>query len=236
VAAAAAQQLAPFCKGVESRFPFKRDASAPDMPMDDFVRLFGPGGAFDQFFAQTLRGFVDTSQRPWKAVAVDGGPPAVSAADIAQFQRAAAIRDAFFPAPLPGQPSAALRFDLVPLGLDSAAKGAVLEVDGTKTAMAPGTSGAAAGRSVVLQWPSKGSIVLSFDGEPATSVLANDGAWAALRFVARGKLQPGTVPDRLRLSVQQGARTAEFELRTSSIVHPFALRELAEFRCPQLAP
>lgn len=233
VAAAAAQQLAPFCKGVETRFPFKRDAAAPDMPMDDFVRLFGPGGAFDQFFAQTLRGFVDTSQKPWKAVAVDGGPPPVSAADIAQFQRAAAIRDAFFPAPLPGQPSAALRFDLVPLGLDAAAKGAVLEVDGSKTPIAPGT---AAGRSVVLQWPSKGSIALSFDGEPASSALVNDGAWAALRFVARGKLQAGTVPDRLRLSLQQGARTAEFELRTSSIVHPFALRELAEFRCPQLAP
>ena len=31
----------------------------------------------------------------------------------------AAIRDAFFPAALPGQPSAALKFDLVPLALDA---------------------------------------------------------------------------------------------------------------------
>ena len=233
VAAAAAQQLAPFCKGVETRFPFRRDAAAPDMPMDDFVRLFGPGGAFDQFFTQNLRSFVDTIQRPWRSMAVDGGPPPVSAADIAQFQRAAAIRDAFFPAALPGQASAALRFDLVPMGLDAAARSAVLEIDGTKTVLAGGAAGA---RAAQLQWPSRGNISLSFEGEPAATALLNDGPWAALRFVARGRLQPTAVPDRLRVSLQQGARSAEFELRTSSIVHPFALRELTEFRCPQLSP
>jgi len=77
---------------------------------------------------------------------------------------------------------------------------------------------------------------LSFDGEPAASALVNDGAWASLRFVARARVQPGGVPDRLRLSLQQGPRTADFELRTGSIVHPFAMRELAEFRCPTLGP
>jgi type VI secretion system protein ImpL len=155
------------------------------------------------------------------------------AADVAQFQRAAAIRDAFFPAPLPGQPSAALRFELVPLGLDPGARSAVLEAEGTKQTLA---AGAAAGRAVQLQWPAKGGVSLAFEGEPPATALANDGPWAALRFVSRGKLQPTAVPDRLRLSLQQGGRSAEFELRTSSIVHPFGLRELAEFRCPQLAP
>jgi len=233
VAAAAAAQLAPFCKGVETRFPFRRDAAAPDMPMDDFARLFGPGGAFDLFFNTNLRSVVDTSQKPWKPAGVDGGPPPVSPADIAQFQRAAAIRDAFFPAPLPGQPSAALKFDLVPLSLDAGAKGASLDIDGVKTPIA---AGAAPGRAVALQWPSRSGISLSFDGEAPGSAIGADGAWAALRFVARGKLTPTAVPDRMRLTLQQGARTAEFELRASSIVHPFNLRELAEFRCPQLSP
>ncbi|MBC7941247.1 MAG: hypothetical protein H7Z19_16090, partial [Chitinophagaceae bacterium] len=93
-----------------------------------------------------------------------------------------------------------------------------------------------AGRAVALQWPSKGRISLTFDGEPAAQALANEGPWAALRFVARGRLQPGPVPDRSRLTMELGARSAEFELRTSSIVHPFGMRELAEFRCPQLKP
>jgi type VI secretion system protein ImpL len=203
------------------------------MPMGDFVRLFGPGGAFDQFFTQALQSVVDTSQRVWRPISPDGGPAPVSAADVAQFQRAAAIRNAFFPTPLPGQAAAALRFDLVPLSLDAGSSGAVLEVDGVKTAIAPG---GAAGRAVQLHWPATGRVSLSFDGEPAAQALVNDGSWAALRFVARGRLQPGTVPDKMRLTLQQGARTAEFELRASSIVHPFGLTELAAFRCPQLKP
>jgi type VI secretion system protein ImpL len=221
-------------KGVETRFPFKREPAAPDMPMDDFMRLFGPNGAFEQFFAQNLRAVVDTSQKPWKPLSVEGAPPAISAADVAQFQRAAAIRDAFFPAALPGQP-AVLRFELVPLGLDAAAKGATLTADGAPNPIPAGAAGAP-GRAVPLQWPSKAAVSLSFDGEPPTSAIVADGPWAAMRFVSRGRLQPTSVPDRMRLTMSSGARTAEFELRTGSIVHPFSLRDLAEFRCPQLAP
>ena len=231
VAAAAAQQLGPFCRDVETRFPFSRDPGAPDMPMDDFQRLFGPGGAFEQFFAQNLQGFFDTSQRTWQPVAADGGPPPVSPSYVAQFQRAAAIRNAFFPPPLPGQPSKALQFELMPLALGGAT-GAVLDVAGAKTVVSAGAVGA---RAAQLSWPSPGRVSLTFDGE-ASPALAADGPWAALRFVARGRLQPTAVPDRLRLSVQQGGHAAEFELRTSSIVHPFAMRELADFRCPRLKP
>ncbi len=233
VAAAGAQQLAPFCRGVETRFPFRQDASAPDMPMDDFARLFGPGGVFDQLFAQTLRNHVDTRQKPWRTVAVEGSPSPVAAADIAQFQRAATIRDAFFPAPLPGQPPSALRFELLPLALNPAGRGATLEADGVKTVIAPGAAGA---RAVPLQWPSRGAVSLSFDGDAPGAGLLNDGPWAALRFVSRGRLAATNTQDRFRLSIQQGERSAEFELRTGSIVHPFMLRELAEFRCPKLAP
>jgi type VI secretion system protein ImpL len=231
IAAAGAQQLAPFCRGLEARFPFRRDANAPDMPLDDFVRLFGPGGVFDQFFAQNLRNFVDTSQRTWRPVAADGLPPPVSPGDIAQFQRAAAIRDAFFPASIPGQASLGLRFELMPLGLDPGANGAVLEVEGNKNNIAKGAQGA---RPVPMQWPSRGAVSLSF--EPSSGSITTDGPWAAMKFVARGRLLATNTPDRLRLTLQQGERSAEFELRASSIVHPFALRELAEFRCPQLSP
>jgi type VI secretion system protein ImpL len=230
LAAAAGQQLKPFCQDAESRFPFNRAATAIDMPMGDFARLFGPGGALDQFFSQNLREMVDTSQRVWKPVAAAGGQPAVSAADVAQFQRAAAIRNAFFPTAAPGQAGGTLRFDLVPLG----GTGATLSIDGASpTAIA---AGLAPGRPFVLQWPATGRLVLGFDGEPASSAWTQDGPWAALRFVMRGRLQATNVPDRMRLTVQQGRGTVEFELRASSIVHPFNMPELAEFRCPRLAP
>ncbi len=233
IAAAGAQQLAPFCRGLETRFPFRRDAAAPDMPLDDFVRLFGPGGVFDQFFAQNLRNFVDTTARPWRPVALDGAPAPVAAGDIAQFQRAAAIRDAFFPAAMPGQAVSGIRFELMPVGLDPGANSAVLEVAGNRAPIARGAQGA---RPVPMQWPSPGPVTLSFDPPTPTGPVAADGPWAAMKFVARGQLLATAQPDRFRLTFRQGDRAAEFELRAASIVNPFALRELAEFRCPALAP
>jgi type VI secretion system protein ImpL len=230
LAAAAGQQLKPFCQDAESRFPFNRAATAIDMPMGDFARLFGPGGALDQFFNQNLREMVDTSQRVWKPVASVGGQAPVSAADVAQFQRAAAIRNAFFPTAAPGQAGGSLRFDLVPLG----GTGGSLSVDGGSPVVMP--AGAVAGRPLVLQWPATGRVALTFDGEPASSAWVHEGPWAALRFVMRGRLQATNVPDRMRLTIQQGRSTLEFELRASSIVHPFNMPELTEFRCPRLTP
>lgn len=223
VAAAAGQQLAPFCRGVESRFPFNASVGAVDMPMADFQRLFGQGGALEQFFDQNLREFVDTSGPVWRPVSVAGGPSPISAGDVAQFQRASQIRNAFFAAG-----GAAIRVDMVPLG----GTGAVLDVAGARTKAADGL----AARTVSMQWPNAGPVSLAFDGEPVANAWVYDSPWAALRLVSRGQLQRTAAPDRLRVSFQLGAKTAQFELRTSSIVHPFGLRALAEFRCPQLAP
>lgn len=232
IAAAGGAALAPFCRGLETRFPFRQAQSAPDTPYDDFVRLFGPGGVFDQFFAQHLRNFVDTTQRPWRPVAAEGLVPPVTTADLLQFQRAAAIRDAFWPAGIAGA-AMGLRFELVPLGVDPGATGAVLEVEGNRAVLA---GEGATTRPVPLQWPARSGITLTFDPPSSAGPLATDGAWASMRLVAAGRLTTTRAADRLRLSLPQGDRRAEFELRASSIVHPFGLRELQDFRCPVLAP
>jgi type VI secretion system protein ImpL len=109
----------------------------------------------------------------------------------------------------------------------------VLEVEGAKTTIAPNGAGA---RPIPFQWPSRGSISLSFDPPSTSGSLVADGGWAALKFVASGRLAPGRTPDRLKLVMQQGERVAEFELRAGSVVNPFSLRELLEFRCPQMLP
>ncbi|MGX9963616.1 type VI secretion system membrane subunit TssM [Roseomonas sp. F4] len=232
IAAAGGAALAPFCRGLETRFPFRQTTTAPDTPYDDFVRLFGPGGVFDQFFAQHLRNFVDTTQRPWRPVAAEGLTPPITPADLMQFQRAAAIRDAFWPAGLAGA-ALGLRFELVPMGVDPGATGAVLEVEGNRVVLA---GEGASTRPIPMLWPSRAGITLTFTPPSSAGPLATDGAWASMRLVASGRLATTRAADRLRLTLTQGERRAEFELRASSIVHPFALRELQDFRCPTLAP
>lgn len=228
LAAAGAQQLAPFCRGLERRFPF--NINGDDLPVDDFIRLFGPGGVFDQFFTQHVRQYVDTTSLPWRPVATDGLPPPISAADLMQFQRARAIRDAFFP----GVASIGLRFELVPRSLDPGAISATLEAEGTRTEITPNSSF----RPIPLAWPARGNTTLTFDPPSLAGPLAYDGAWSALHLVMRrgSSLARGSSPERLRLRVSQGDRVIDFELRAGSTQHPFGLRELTEFRCPTLSP
>jgi type VI secretion system protein ImpL len=234
IAAAGGQALGPVCRALADPrgipFPFRRD-SAQDMPVDDFARLFSPGGALDQFFAQWIRPYVDTTQRPWRLVATAGLAPPVTQADVLQFERAQAIRDAFFPG---GAMMGGLRFELVPQGLDPNAQGAILEVDGTRYEMPRGGSG----RPIPLGWPSRGNLTLNFEPASSAGPLGFDSGWSAFKLVTgrQAALQATGQADRLRATVTQGDRSVVFELRTGSTIHPFGLRELQEFRCPQLAP
>ena len=228
LAAAAAQQLAPFCRGIEQRFPFNQ--SGEDMPVDDFARLFGPGGVFDQFFTQNVRQYVDTTQTPWRPMATDGLPPPISAADLAQFERAIRIRQAFYPA----VSSLGLRFDLAPRGMDPGALSATLEFEGTRTEIMQGGPS----RPIALSWPARGNTTLTFDPPAIVGPLAFDGPWSALRLVMRrgSTLARGPSPERLRLRVVQGDRSIDFELRAGSAQHPFGLADLQQFRCPSFPP
>lgn len=227
IAAAAQQQIAPLCRAVEGRFPLRRDGA--DVPVDDFARLFAPGGVLEQFFAQNIRPYADTTQNPWRPMATDGLAPPVTAADLAQFQRAQAIRDAFFP----GVAGTGLRFELIPQGLDLNSNSAVLEADGVRNELPPtGT-----GRPVLLSWPARGNVSLAFTPPGYAGSLTLDGGWSSLRLV----MGPHATLQRLggeryRLTIAHGDRGAIFELRPGSSTNPFNLAELSRFRCPVLAP
>lgn len=223
VAAAGAQQLAPFCRGIEQRFPFRRVANAPDIPFDDFARLFGPNGMMESFFTQNLRGFTDTTVNPWRPV-TRAGPAPVSPQDLLQFQRAFAIRDAFF---LPG--STSVRFQLIPQRLIGNSSQAVLEIGGAQHVLP-----AAGGRPIDVVFPAQHSVTLTFSPTAPAGPLVYQGMWSVLRFVFLGRLSPTPQPDQFRLVVMQGQSGAEFILQASSQVNPFGLRELTDFRCPVL--
>ena len=75
------------CAAAVTRYPFVAGGAA--LPLDEFMRVFGPGGALDGAVNTVLKPYLDTSVRPWKPAA--GSP--LAAADAAQFGRAAMIRD-----------------------------------------------------------------------------------------------------------------------------------------------
>jgi len=215
---------------VNGRFPFA-PGSAIETPLDDFAKLFAPGGLIDGFFNTQLRPYVDTTGPVWKAQSLDGVPAPVSAADIAQFQRAAVIRDLFF---APGSTTIAVRFDITPVGVDPGASQVSLELDGTSIVYSRGPS-----ISTQIVWPGPNRIQnvrLVFDPPPAggTGVLAENSPWGMFRLFGRGVLTPAGSRESYTLSFSLGNRQATFELRAASVLNPFTPGILQEFRCPSV--
>ena len=78
---------------------------------------------------------------------------------------------------------------------------------------------------------------LAFDPPPPgqSGVLQEAGPWSLFRLLGRGKLQPGSSPDRYTLTFQIGARQATFEIRSSPGFNPFTPNLLPDFRCPEVS-
>lgn len=217
-------------QAVDGRYPFFKGATN-EIPMDDFGRLFAPGGLLDTFFNTQVRPFVDMSGRVWTAKDVDGVPPPVTPADLAQFQRAAVIRDLFFAA---GGAAPSVRFDITPVGLDNGAKQVTLDFDGVAVTNSHGPA-----RATQITWPGPTRMInarLVFDPPPAggTGVLQDAGPWALFRLFARGTLAQAGAAERYLLTFTLGDRNASFEIRAGSVLNPFAPGVLQDFRCPTL--
>ncbi len=212
---------------INGRFPFTA-GSASDVPMDDFARLFAPGGLLDGFFNTQLRPYVDMSASPWRAQSVDGVQPPVAAADLAQFQRAASIRDLFFGTAT----TPSLRLDVSAGTLDTTTKQAALELGGVSVVSEHGPP-----RPTQITWPGPSGmpmVRLTFDPPPAAgpAALQATGPWAMFRLLAQGKLQAAGSPDRYTATFRLGDREAAFDLRAGSTQNPLAPGLLGEFRCP----
>ncbi|NVN41673.1 type VI secretion system membrane subunit TssM, partial [Ameyamaea chiangmaiensis] len=82
---------------VKGHYPFD-EASHADAPLDDFVRVFAPGGQLDRYTEQAVAPFVDRSGAVWRMHDAGGVHSPFTAAQLAAFQRADDIRRTFFPA------------------------------------------------------------------------------------------------------------------------------------------
>jgi type VI secretion system protein ImpL len=218
-----------FCnRAVAGRYPFVPSSKRDVLP-EDFGQLFSPGGLMDDFFQKRLAPLVDTSTKPWRYKPV-ADKPAVSAASLVQFERAAKIRDIFFRG---GGRGPAMRLDFRPVEMDVSITQFILDVDGQIVKYAHGPV-----VPMSVQWPGpKGSNQVRVEISPPSNSGASgqtvDGPWALFRLLDTGQLAEGDAPEKFFITFQIGDRRARFEVTTNSVQHPIRLRELREFSCPE---
>ncbi|WGS45879.1 type VI secretion system membrane subunit TssM [Burkholderia sp. JSH-S8] len=216
---------------IEGRYPFAQVAHEVDI--DDFSRVFAPGGLLDDFFQKTLAGRVDTSQRPWRYQPVSPGMPPVAGPSLEPFERAAAIRDAFFHGSSAARPSWKTGIRVV--SLDPTITDLTLDLDGQTLRYAHGPVTVF---PVVWPGPRSGetaSITANPRVRPDTSTFVADGPWALFRLLDRGRVNRTSSPSRLTVDFNFDDRHAVLELVGSGQADPVSGSMLRGFRCPDAA-
>ena len=228
VSAALGATVGQFCRTAFSdRYPFSRN-SLKDVTADDFARMFAPGGLMDDFFQKNLVTMVDVSTKPWSfKKGIDGARLGGSAGLIA-FQRAAVIRDAFFPA---GSRTPSLKLEIKPAEMDMSITQLTLDIDGQIVKYAHGPQ-----LPTPVTWPgSRGSQQVRVQLAPqlaGANGLLGDGPWALHRLFDKAQIRSGNAPEKFFAIFNVEGRKIELEVTANSVYNPFRLRELMEFQCP----
>ena len=219
-------QVLNFCtQALTDRYPFT-PRSAADVTIQDFAKLFAPGGLIDGFVSQNLLVHIDTTQKPWVWKPVNGADLGISDGVLEQLQLAAEIRDAFFGTG--AGPSVEIR----PEALSENAKEVLLEIHGKQISYRHNTTP----QQVSVQWP--GDIGLSrITFSPPLQNMENsffrEGPWAWFRIFNTVPTPKAGAGDQNRVIFKVGTRTGIFKMRLGSAINPFTLPAITRFRCPQ---
>jgi len=211
---------------IEGRYPFRAGATR-EVASEDFARLFGPGGVMDGYFQRELVSLVNTSTSPWRLIPGAQGGHRDSGA-LAQFERAAVIKDVFFRS----GDGPAVTIAIAPLDMDGSITRMQLDIDGQMVRYGHGPR-----VSHTVRWPgTRGSRQVRLSLEPVleggTNSLLLEGPWALHRLFDKATITPGHSPERFQATVDIGGRKARFEVVAGSVKNPFALKEMREFACP----
>jgi type VI secretion system protein ImpL len=221
-------QVLEFCnKAIPGRYPFAKN-SQRDVTPDDFSRLFGPGGLFDDFFQKNLTQYVNTSTRPWSFRFVGDVRMGGTSNGLQQFQRAQTIREVFFRS----GPAASMRLDVKPHMMDASITQFTLDVDGQLVKYSHGPQVPAQ-----VQWPGpRGSTQVRVELSPISSGGASgrtyQGAWALFRLFDQVQIDGTAQPEKFLATLNIDGRKTQLEILSNSVRNPFRLQELELFQCP----
>ncbi len=210
-----------------NRFPFSSSPTR-QVPISAFAELFGPQGTLDSFFNTHLASHADVSGKKW--VWREDSPLAgsLSPGTLKQFERAAAIREAFFPA---GAAQPEVHFTVTLVNANNRVRRVDFLVGAEEVRMRSADPGP---HAMVWGGAERGgaaAIILNRTKIAQGQALRTEGSWALLELIQNGS--PTQVGDVLKLRYTIKGRFVGFEMRFDALSNPFNLRELFEFRCPQ---
>jgi type VI secretion system protein ImpL len=217
-----------------NKYPLVRGAQTEIVPQD-FGRLFGGNGLFDSFFKKNLEPYADLAQREWRWRKDNPVAKRLSDDTLRQFQRAALIKDAFFPTngnvPI-------ITLTVTPPMLAGTGLSAKLEISGVPITSSS-QPGAPAPQQVQWTGSTGGITAVSLGPDPPNPSVAPSrllggpaGAtpWALFRLLDRAT--KSSIPNGITASWSLLAHDVSFQMLTGTSVNPFNPAIFADFKCP----
>ncbi len=217
-----------FCRNaIQGRYPVGASTNAV-IRLDDFGRFFGYGGLMDTFFDQHLRQFIDMSVSPWRLRRSQTVPVSLSVAAIAAFEKANAIKKAYFAF---GSNTPKIRFSLLPVGMDKNLSLFVLNLEGQRLTYDFGPQV----RSQLI-WPGPNPDsevrveITKRDG--SSRMLRTTGPWAWFRMMENANFGKTSRAEVYEMEFKVDNHRINYELTARSAFNPFKVTMLSNFRCP----
>lgn len=216
--------LQEYRRAISGRYPLNPRSATPIAP-DDFEAFFAPDGTIDQFFAQKVRPFVETSGGQWEERSLYGHEIGFSARALATFRNARAIRDAF---DLNGGGLSDLGFTIIPVYLDEKAMRVTVQ-----TASETFSYRHEPPRRFRMKFADESASIGITDMTGTVHIHRIDGPWAWFRMFDHFQLRPTDIPEQFDLKVEIGGMRASFRIAADSTINPLALSALTDFECEE---
>jgi type VI secretion system protein ImpL len=211
-----------------TRYPFRRDAK-DEVKIEEFEGFFGPNGAFETFFSENLKPFVNENTS--EPIVIDGQSLRVSDAFLVQLKKVRRIRDMFFD----GKGAASLRYSVEPISLTQDLANTVLNIDGQLVRYSHGPT-----RPTAILWPNALSSqqnisqlsAFGVSGQSSTAALTFQGLWSGFRLMDHGHIshaQPGGAD----ITFDVAGGKALYRITVSTPENPFATQPLSTLRLPE---
>lgn len=209
---------------IAGRYPLSK-FSDKDVSLKDFTRFFGPNGTLDSFFKSYIAPSVNISSSPWRFEKDIG----VSSSTLAMFEKADAIRSAFFDR---GSVTPRIEFGLKPLELDCNISSFMLEIDGQAIIYRHGPP-----KVKNIVWPEAKNqrttrIVFTPPNGGRSINTTYEGEWSLFRMLDVLKEERDNTSKDLKLHFSLRGNNAKVQLIPKSIRHPFWNTSLESFSCP----
>ncbi len=209
---------------IKNHYPVFNNSSK-EMSLKEFADFFGPNGTMDNFFKQNLAAFADTNQLYWQWKYQDGERLNVSQSALEMFNRAALIRQMYFPG---NQKNPSVLFALSPTATKLLSENYNLNLDGQNINYSRDFR-----QQKKIMWPGPNQGYASLEwsrGNENKTIWKITGPWAVFRLLANANLKAVGNTESYHLTFTVNGLVIPYDLIAAQAINPFIPNILNGFR------